>query len=778
MKRRGFIFTLDALLAVILVLIMVTSIVSIQSQSLNVYTSSQRIEEKYLAEDTLNVLRTTPLVQVVPPAVIAEWESTNASIIEKWVNDSKDVPVLDPRFVDPYMTPVEIMSTYWALEPKFPGLRRRAMVIMKYVLDRLLKGYSYEMIISANGTGPYNYSRPFVSKILSNNTAITNVSEVSPATLVISGYAYNQTPKGYIARAYLSKLRAKVTSYVYFGSSAFAYAPDETDYTVVKMVIPNEQENPLPYDANIIKVKWFPQPRWFSPGSYMQLFIDGEPVKCGQFEPNTFVLYTQWEVLEDSNPSDPNTCNMLEILRRHSNLRRHVFEIRVYNPGGSWSYGSYYVGGTHPNSFVGLEYKTSQMNTFNYPHVFHFDEITTNHPFQVENAVFIAGNLSNMSVTVKIDGADLIGELPQLYLTYLDKRVDIGYGDPRGNDTFIWSWEVITSKLATAGIDWQSLSKSYVWFAVTFGMPYNNGERVSVTPGRDFGRNVTLDYAGSYIFVDYTPSVASSSYSIDITREINQDNVVGSRYAETLYGTNFYTMLEWRYNVPTVAVPLWTKLHIVRLHHVRSYEDNAQKFEISPGFSNWHVLYCHGAGCSPDRPFADPAFTRWGVVRGVPDNAGNPIDEPITPGDNYIRVETGTDYVISKEFTTGEVTYLLDAYASYDKVFPMLMQGYDRGIRAYNLTYQGAQGESSIVVGDFAAVSKGYYTNITACELDPENYAVDDAILRLFEKLGGDGCNEPLLVNLEETKIDFATVEGVPTSIGPIIITLRVWREN
>lgn len=792
MRRRGFIFTLDALLAFIIAIMFVTSILAIGGQTSNVYVSYQRVEDKVLAEDTLTMLRSTPIIQLVPPDTIKEWESRNLSTIKKWTGDEIPLPVLDTRFVDPYMSPIEIMSTYWALGPKIvemykgqglnetqlqDALHRRAEVILRFILDRVVKGYSYQMIVFANATAnPYNYSRPFVAKIGSDYNA---TSEVAPATLVISGYAYNQTPKGYIARAYLTKLKAKLTSYTYFGSSAFAYAPSSRDYTVIKVVVPNEEENALPYDANITEVKWFPQPRWFRPSSYMRLFIDGEPVKCGQFSDRGFVEYNTWEVLDDKSLADESTCNMLEIIKRHSYLRRHVFEVWVYNPGGVHDDSRYYVGGTHPNSFITLVYTTSQMSTFNYPHVVHFDDIVTSHPFQVENAAFIGGTLRGMSVQVKIKNSSALSIYPKLYLTYLDKRVSVGPGSPLGNETYEWTNTTIMAALNSAGISASDLSDHYIWFAVAFGMDYNDGSWISLGSSEQFSRPVELDYSNSYVVLNYIPHTAKTQYSIDITRQINEDNVVAGRYAENLYGTDFYTMLEWRYHLPRKVNPLWTRLHIVRLFHVSS-SGNDQKISISPGGSNWYVLYCHGGGCYPNRPFADPAFTRWGIISGMPDNGGNPIEQAIMPGaDNYIKVETGRNYVISKEFTTGDFTYLFDAYAPYGDIFPLLLQGFSKGVRAYNLTYTYGDGETgSVIVGDLAAVMAGNYKNLTACELRPSDYAVDDAIVRLFRKLNGDGCHTPIAISLAETKIEFASVEGVPSTIGPIIITLRVWRDN
>jgi len=756
MRRKGFIFTLDALLSVLLVMVFVTSVIVV-SDNVGIYSTYMREQNKYIAEDTLTILRKVSLKDLVPQQTLTQWERDE---------------ILDTTFVSRDMSPLEIVATYWTIDPIYPefNLKHKAEIILGYLLNSTLKGYNYELLIN-------NYTSSYLRNVEGN---YSKALEVSPATLVLSGYIFNQTPRGYVARAYLTKLRAKETTYTYFGSSAFAYAPSSQDYTIIRYTIPNEEENELPYDVNITKIKWFAQPRWFSPSSYMRLFIDGEAVECGQFRDDTFVEYSIWEVLEDSNPSDPQTCNILEILKRHNDLRRHTFEVWVYNPGGSS-----YTGGVHPNVFITLTYQTSQLSTFNYPQTFHFDEIETKHPFQVENAIFIGGNLSSLYVQVQIINASKVSEpnYPKLYLTYLDRQISVGGGTYIGNDTYVWDNQTIFTALQNGGIYIGNLSKTYLWVAVTFGMDYQEPPYGDST---SYAYKLKLNYDNSYIRAVYAPETAKTLYSIDITEEITKDDVILSNYERTDYSVPFYTMLTWRYTLPLNVTPIWAKLHIVRLHRVDTTPpeldpDEDQKISISPGVNNWTVLYCHSARalvCNPNRPFADPAFTRWGIVNMMRNNTGEPVVRALVPGENYIKVETGDDYVISRDFTTGEFTYLLDAYAPYGDIKPYLLQGYPE-VQAYNLTYKYGSGSlGSIFVGDIKAIENGKYMNLTVAQLNPQDYAVDDAIIRLFQKLGGDGWDTPILIELKDTKISFASLKGIPRSIESITITLRVWREN
>lgn len=74
------------------------------------------------------------------------------------------------------------------------------------------------------------------------------------------------------------------------------------------------------------------------------------------------------------------------------------------------------------------------------------------------------------------------------------------------------------------------------------------------------------------------------------------------------------------------------------------------------------------------------------------------------------------------------------------------------------------------------------YCQLSAEELleGSKQYAVDDAIIRLFKNLGGYGTRDsPITVKLpENVNIEFASMGEIPGLFEPIQITLRVWRES
>jgi hypothetical protein len=143
--RRGFLFSFDAVLAFVLVVLVVGSIASIMEGESSIYSTYMHSQSQYIAENTLTILRTTPLNNLVSPAIIENWTKTG---------------VLNTTLVTPDMPPLEIATTYWATGPIYPSqnLRHKAEIILGYILNQTLKGYDYELLIN-------NYTSPYLSLI-------------------------------------------------------------------------------------------------------------------------------------------------------------------------------------------------------------------------------------------------------------------------------------------------------------------------------------------------------------------------------------------------------------------------------------------------------------------------------------------------------------------------------------------------------------------------------------------------------------------------------------
>ncbi|EEB74753.2 hypothetical protein [Thermococcus sp. AM4] len=720
--RRGFVFTLDALLSLVLISFFLVGIVASLYQSQNVYGTYLRGESKYTAENTLKILRTVPLRNLVPPDIIENWSS----------GDEKSA-VLYSDLVSPDMSPLEIVATYWATGPLYPkrDLRHKAEIILGYILNSTLKGYDYELLIN-------NYTSPYLRKVGADPS---KVPEVSPATLVMSGYAYNQTPRGYMARAYLTKLGSKETSYIYTGMEymGYGYYTNSNTPIDVKMIVPNEKL--LPDDANIIEVKWWP---YVDPmfGGKVQLYIDGEGVTCGQYKANTWVKVTKQEILVDDSLS--NSCNMLDIIKRHSSQRYHVFEVKEYLP----YYDDINIGPVF--QFITLTYTTSKLSTFRYPKVTYFDSFSSYYlPIVVGKHVFIPGNLTNFEVSIHVKNLPSDAKAT-LYIN--NKKISVV--SPNSNGVFSWSNSTIANVL-----NYSTLSGHYAFVEIYINSNTHDYTDKAINPPVQIVYDKTL----SFIKIDYTYKLATlTPYTIDITKEINQNNIVSSTGCSAPSGgLTLCTGLTWRYDIPKNVIPVWTLMYF---DVYTGYSGGTMKVKIKNSEIPWTEIF-------------NENYRIWymGIPNPTRDTTGRLVIPTFASGDNYIDVSLTGSYDISKEFSQGSYTYLIQAYAGYGDVFPKYIRD---GCKGYNITYYwvGDSNPHYITAGDPP------YCDVTAEDLlkNRTTYAVDDAIVRLFNNLGGDGTEDnPILVELPSTvNIDFASMGNIPGLFKPIQITLRVWREG
>jgi len=693
MKRRAFIFTLDALLALILVMVFISSL-GVFTTNVNIYGTYFREQEKLAAEDILTMYKTVPLKNLVSPAVLLNWTTEG---------------IIDESFVSPEMPPLEIVATYWSLDAVFPDreLKDKAEKMVGYLLSITLKDHNYELLIE-------NYTSPYLKNV---STGYSEARDVSAATLILSGYEFNQTPRGYVARAYITRLTSRRAIYMYFTGAANSTSSNIT----ITFLVPNEEENLLPPDASITGIKWFFEP--IDKDSTISLFIDGIEVKCNGLNGPPYLL-------KDFDPNNPQDCNMLEILREKGDLRQHEFKIEVSDANNA---------GIRPNGYVVLYYDTAKLNVVEYPKTFYFDGVEANGTFEIIKGVFIPGNLTSITVNIKLNTSISPNNL-NLSIIVPNESADVDVGGPTCyNGLYSWNYTAINSSLGSLDI----LSRRYVWFKIIVNV----------------SKPIKLDPTESFVEIDYIPNVPKTLYTMDIIAEVNGTNIVSSNE----YKSDEYDFV-WNATIPTYAIPLWA-----RFNFVLDVSANITGLAVSPGsLGNWTVVF--------DDPSLTPLTSvRWLLINNMK-NSSNEAITALVPGENYVGIETNSQI---GNYTIGELVYSVEVYVPYGEIKPFLLQNYPEVV-AYNLTYKYEYDATnrSIIVGDPQAIDEGRYMNITAADLNPEEYAVDDAILSLFEKLGGDGWADPIDVDIADTKISFVSLEGIPKAIKPIRVTLRVWRED
>ncbi len=698
MRRRGFVFTLDALLALVLAMIFITSVIAVEGDSSRVYSTYARTQDKYTAENVLSVLRTTPLDNLVPAEVLSGWIKNGT---------------LNTTLVNPSMSPLDIAATYWATGPIYNESRFRhdAEVILGYILNTTLKGYDYELLIN-------NYTSPYLKRLGSN---YSRTPEVSPATLVMSGYAYNQTPRGYMARAYLTKLGSKENIYVVRGGYIYAKTDYSSQAVVIKYVVPADA---IPADASIEYITWFLEPAWV--GSEYEIYLNGQEIWSGYVDNNL-------KVSDEPGVESKLTANF------HPG-KKNVFEVRVYKRG--------YDGGEDGAQYIKIKYRTSVPSTLKFPKEFHFEDVTANYGIELWKYLFVPGKLNSLNIQIAV--GNVSANTPITLSFMFDKEIQISptgctYDAADAIKTCHWSNSTISSTLHDAGYNYTQISSRYTTLVVDAG-----GKNTLYNP------RIHIIGADSFVQADYDVGLVLTPYTIDITEPI------------TLPYSDWTRDVTINFNVPPGVTPLWVRFQFPWLYYT-NYGEPEQVITVDNSKIQATDIYRH-----PPNPFIY-ALARVGYTANTFDYQYKSLPNAIANGDNTLRITLGNGYQLQPKNGDGALTYIIQAYAGYGNVFPKFIRD---GCGGYNITYywQGDSNPHYIVAGNEP------YCAINATQLleGRKTYAVDDAIVRLFNNLGGNGTQaDPLLVELPSTvTIDFASMGNIPGLFQPIQITLRVWRDH
>ncbi|WP_258083215.1 hydrolase [Thermococcus thermotolerans] len=701
MKRRGFIFTLDAILALLLVTMFVVSITQI-NPSAQVYSTYMRSQSKYVADDALTMFRTLPLRELVPPEKLEEWMT------------GPD-PVINTTLVTPDMSPIDIVATYWATAPLFPSadLKHKAEIILGYVLNNTLRDYNYELMIN-------NYTSPYLRKVGSNYSA---ARDVTPATLILSGYAYNQTPRGYMARAFLNKLGSKENTYTIRGGYIYSRTDNQNDEVIIRYIVPADA---IPRDAQVEEITWFLEPAWV--GSNYEIYLNGQLIWSGYVNNN--------QLIQDTNPSGGYA-----LIENFHPGEANVFEVRVYKPG--------YDGGEDGAQYIRIRYRTAIPSTLRFTDRFYFEDVTARYGITAWKYLFVPGEIDSLSVQIAVGNVSPTTPITLSFMFNNEVSVPLSapcqYNSTTRVKVCYWDNETIANALASAGYNYTHISSRYTTLIVRAG---NGNTRYSP--------NIHLIGNESFVYADYTPGVLITSYTIDVTEPI------------TLPNQDWTRSVTINFNVPQGVTPLWVKFQFPWLYYV-NYGEPSQSIRVDNPEIDPTYIYQH-----PPNPFIY-ALARVGYTRNTFDYQYNPLPNAIAPGTNTININLGQGYYLQPSNGDGELTYVIQGFAGYGDVFPELLRS---GCSGYNITYywSGDTSPHYVTAGDAP------YCDVTAQDLldGMDRYAVDDAIIRLFRNLGGDGTQaNPILVQLPPTvNIVFVSMGNIPGLFQPITITLRVWREN
>lgn len=717
MKRRAFVFTLDAVLALLLVLMFVVSISAVSENASHVYQTQFQLQNKVIAQNVLNVLQTVPLSDLVPSTTIKQWISTG---------------VLNLTYVNPQMSSLQIVSTYWALNST--ECRHNAETIINYLLGRLITGYNYQLIIN-------NYTSPY----LTFNNSYQKANNIGTATIFVSGYSSNETPRGYVAKAYLTKMVTAQEKLVgiqrilaggYYGLECgllSCWYTKENSLNVGFNVA-------LPDDANVTE------------GILNLVTRSGENV---DFKINgTTVTHTGTRALN---------------VTRYFSGGITPISAYFYNPQG-------YEMGFGSGSWISLKYTTSTPEVENPGLIKLYNVTSQGTGIYYLNSIFVPGEVEGINIKLTVQGVHKIrvyySNGTALNLIYENRSVFPGLA------TVVIPNSTLVGNL-TRYISLQDLSRKNFNLVIMLDAYYNSSYSRPVRyAGQDYNYNwdnkrILYGYPYSYINITYTPKVKLTRFMIPIeqTYSLNGKNPVYwlSRWGQYLAG---YKTMYFDYYLPDKATPwyvdVWTAIHFLGYPSgtIKLYEGPNAKTEVFLIPLDYYLIRV--------------AYTRLN-------------DNIMVPGDvNEFKLESDSnDYIFRVNDSRSIVHYFLKGYAPYGNTFTYYSQDNACG---YNLTYwydlAGRVTEGTVLIGNCPPSESP--KSLTTYDLKPWKYALDNAIYRLFIQLGAreysiaqiksnnkfiPGTEEnPIRIQLKGLAGKAIGIKNVPNSGKGIQVTLRIWR--
>jgi len=194
---KGIILTLDAVIALLMTVTIISLLVFFRTETVSPFFEPQQLHS--LSEDSLTILSESTLREVANQTLLNNLKASHI------LNESD----LDKNAID-------VIGALWAVN------RSEAANISKDILDDIIpNNIGYQVLI--NGVNVYNSSD--TSRPSYENSTV----EIS-SNRIASGYEFNKSVTGYVARAWASKIRKNVTTIIpvnlEWGGFSSGYCPN------------------------------------------------------------------------------------------------------------------------------------------------------------------------------------------------------------------------------------------------------------------------------------------------------------------------------------------------------------------------------------------------------------------------------------------------------------------------------------------------------------------------------------------------------------------------
>jgi hypothetical protein len=423
------------------------------------------------------------------------------------------------------------------------------------------------------------YNEDLIASI--NKSVYENAENVEVDRQIISGIGKGQDIDGFVAKAWLKKIDEKRNSKLVRGDFVCGdwrnYSWGNYCGSTYNKIVYNVN---IPLNSTIENATWLIEGSWIN--QFVRAFVNGNRIFEGQI-----------------------------------NYYR-IFDITPYlHEGNNELFFNSTQGGDDGASFILVDYKTSQMRTYEYEKRIPFNIVQTRSVLHYEKPVFLPNEISGMNLTINSSVDVSLSIRKGVNTIFIGKKSSLG-GFVYFNDS------EIVSKLSSNGITYSDLSNEYFYVIIDMGKDFPAQQIV-------LGNNSFIEFAFSGISMPYG--------TIDISQKIQLTNKTNH-----LQHT-FYRDLLWEYHIPKNAIPVLADWQFGWLSTTNS--ETYQKAD-----ANSITLFE-----SPPEDFKT-SFNRYGFTP-------NRAEGVIVEGKNNFSLEFGENYGVSSEASNGFLTYFIKSYVNY-----------------------------------------------------------------------------------------------------------------
>ncbi len=577
-RLKGFFFSLDALVAVGILTAVFIAVLNVQPSTISETVEYEKMH--LLSEDAMQVFANTKFSSLDNETQQYYLNNTNIS------DEDIDKPLLD------------IVGLLWAFNETEYARNLTDDFFKKIELQDMGINYALKITESAESS---------TSRYICPQTPPepAQMSYLTSANRLISGYKENVPALGFVARAWATRFRKNNTLIVMGDviSSSVSKPPggNNLNHVNISYIID------LPEDANITEAYWFIEAAWTD--NHFKAYINGEYIPGSDGKGK--ILLT----------------NLKDYFHSGHNLANVVYR---FGAGG-------YTGGDDGATHIVINYNTSRLSTLGESQRKYFQDVSSNCSIEYKKPVFVLGDINSMKVRLNLTNGTQVSNVTLKFMwngnvTYIGQK-------PPADGIVEWDDSEIMAGVNLAGLDYSELGGRYFWFIVEV-------DEFSMREDIDHWRKIIGE--DSYVEVDSSGMEYIYNY-IDITKSIS--NYTYSD--EDPQVDDFYRHAEWGFHLSNSSMPVMAKWQLAWLYW--SGWDPEQVIH-----ANDILMYNH----SPENSSSDPLTVE--LARFGYDTKPSGV---LKAGSNKFEMDFSNGYSINPFNSLGKYTVLIPSAVGYGETF-------------------------------------------------------------------------------------------------------------